>query len=71
MEHRLRLGGVHATYSTGLVLQTSHQDDFFYPHYFHEHVWSLPAISPRPLPSIYSIVQTQKTLIRSTLVVGG
>jgi len=49
-EHRFHLGGVPATYSRGLVLQRSHQDDFlfwFYPHYFHAHAGNLPEISLR------------------------
>ena len=74
MGHRLQQGGVPATYSIGLVLQTSHQDDFLfcvYPQYFHAHSGNLPEISLRPLTSIYCLAQTQKAIIRSTPDFGG
>jgi len=72
MEHHLQLGGVPVTYSRGLVLQTSHQDDFLFCFFLSTSKHML-GIYLKLVRGHYTccLVQTQKTIIHSTPDVGG
>jgi hypothetical protein len=74
MEHRLQLGGVPATYSRGLVLQTGYQCEFCFVFILSTSMHMLGIYLKLVCDSfffIYCLVQTQQLIICSTPDVGG